>query len=1390
MEFNINPYYDDFEQNAKLNNYLKILFKPGASVQARELTQIQSILQNQIKAFGDHIFQDGSPVVGGNLSLDNKVSYLKLDETFNNEDIELEEFDNRIILRDSDSAVQAKVLAVSFPAGGSPTLMVKYMSGLEFEDGDVFKVAGTTRRAKCIDSAASGKGTVVSINQGIFYVDGYFVQVNQQTAVVDAYSQQANVKIGLEISDEVIDYVADSTLLDPALGSFNYQAPGADRYQFNLTLTSRSLTTIIDESKFFELMRVENGAITKQVKYPIYSEIEKTLARRTFDESGDYTVIPFRASVAESINTDNYIINIEPGKAYVKGFEFETLGTFKLETPKPRDPVTDVKSLNNIDLDTKYGNYLIFKDFYGSSNANAGINIAAIEKVDLHCVPYASLNVGADQRGSTANTWQYGNTKIGTARVRNIVRDAASIVPGDNRESNGTYKIYLTDIDVKPKVISMNTTGSGLTSNTLNLTLYAAATDNAYQNVAVTVLPIKLTPVSDVTKADVYANGYIFANSATANTFYDPTATTPNVANKIIRVGDEVRQVVNIGWDATDGDYLIANTGFTANVVGADIQGGILQVFVQEDYTSNTTGQTRVIERYDGASRIAYLDRAFDEGAIADTLIGGATADPVLQLNFGIKDIESLAETPITISTLNAGMTVNAVADISVKSRLIDGSVELFENADNTLLYKLPKNYVKRGSFDTKNVQYNYTKHYENQTVTSGSFTINFESYESRPWALTNSGIEENLIVVVQNVTGGTTPNGTIMRLTTANVTSTVGGLSIDLNNPDINRADVYVKLEVSDAETRKKSKSFKSSNNYYNADSTSTFNYPDDSITGAGSNITVTEPNVGVVAKINIANGLIYITDPEMTDIYPGDSISLYVPDVVKIRKVLKGNVTHFADVDNFEDITDHFNIDYGQRDDLYDHCKLILKQGYPTPYAKLTVHVDYYLHTYPVGASYFSVDSYDEGVYNAGTIPIYYSSKNGSFNLQDCIDFRPTRNIGNPTVIQTGLTPHPDSATELSFSYFLPRIDKLVLSKNKEFRIIQGVADPKPLPPADESDSMTLYQIYLPPYVTNVNDIRLKYIENKRYTMKDIAKLDKRIERVEYYTALNNIETKALDDTSQYEDGTSKEKFGIIGENFENFNISDYRHPDFNVSMDENNMTPFFKNKVNNLKLLGTNNADENERTITLGYTETAAITQGLVSGTTTQVQPFLFASFIGDMKLKPEIDSWIAVDLPPEIIKPPEYVSETKEPEVTKTVVIVERCRARTTIVTVPTQAVNNSPALTEVPFTDPPAILESDKRPKSERVRKNVISNEPVPPTKRKLRPIPDPLEAANQVVPDFVAPLIFPSVIETEDPPYDPPTPDSEEPFTIGQKPLVASKTKFDNSNKTDKPTGY
>ena len=69
------PYYNDFEEDKK---FLQILFKPGFPIQARELSQLQSILQNQVERFGNHIFKNGSVVIGGAVNESN-AAFVRID---------------------------------------------------------------------------------------------------------------------------------------------------------------------------------------------------------------------------------------------------------------------------------------------------------------------------------------------------------------------------------------------------------------------------------------------------------------------------------------------------------------------------------------------------------------------------------------------------------------------------------------------------------------------------------------------------------------------------------------------------------------------------------------------------------------------------------------------------------------------------------------------------------------------------------------------------------------------------------------------------------------------------------------------------------------------------------------------------------------------------------------------------------------------------------------------------------------------------------------------------------------------------------------------------------------------------------------------------------------
>ena len=84
INFNTDPYYDDYDET---KDFYRILFRPGVAVQARELTQIQTILQKQVSRVGDHLFKNGSQIIPGSVNVDNEVHFAKLDSTYNSTEV-------------------------------------------------------------------------------------------------------------------------------------------------------------------------------------------------------------------------------------------------------------------------------------------------------------------------------------------------------------------------------------------------------------------------------------------------------------------------------------------------------------------------------------------------------------------------------------------------------------------------------------------------------------------------------------------------------------------------------------------------------------------------------------------------------------------------------------------------------------------------------------------------------------------------------------------------------------------------------------------------------------------------------------------------------------------------------------------------------------------------------------------------------------------------------------------------------------------------------------------------------------------------------------------------------------------------------------------------------
>lgn len=297
------PYYDDF---SAAKGFHKILFVPGNPVQARELNQIQSIIQEQIKKMGNHFFQNGTVIIPGHTFYDNTVKYVKVETTYESTNVETY-LSNVVgsIIEGASSGVSALVVHAEKSTENDPvTLFIKYVgangstetftAGEKISDGSYNFTVATT-------DAYIGDSSIVTVNEGVYYINGYFVGVSKQIVPVSKYSSTPSATVGLTFNESIVTAKDDETLYDNAQGFYNYTAPGADRYKIELTLTVKdanySVTANASELSFIDLLQVINGQIQYQYNNTKYAEFERIFARRTYEESGDYVVKDFSFKV-------------------------------------------------------------------------------------------------------------------------------------------------------------------------------------------------------------------------------------------------------------------------------------------------------------------------------------------------------------------------------------------------------------------------------------------------------------------------------------------------------------------------------------------------------------------------------------------------------------------------------------------------------------------------------------------------------------------------------------------------------------------------------------------------------------------------------------------------------------------------------------------------------------------------------------------------------------------------------------------------------------------------------------------------------------------------------------------------------------------------------------
>ncbi len=338
---------------------------------------------------------------------------------------------------------------------------------------------------------------------------------------------------------------------------------------------------------------------------------------------------------------------------------------------------------------------------------------------------------------------------------------------------------------------------------------------------------------------------------------------------------------------------------------------------------------------------------------------------------------------------------------------------------------------------------------------------------------------------------------------------------------------------------------------------------------------------------------------------------------DIIEIDKVVEDDGTVIP--------SSQYELDNGQRDGLYKVGKI----KYTGSTARTGFNVDYKYFTHGPG-DFFDVSSYSIPY---ADIPQY----KGDY-LSDVLDFRPKDIAGAGT-----LALDPNSPTKVTLNYYLSRLDKVVVNSVGDFSVISGEPANDPESPALPANSMGLNNIFVPAYTRSAKDIQLRLIDNRRFTMRDIGRLEKRIENLEYYTSLSLLEREA--NGKQILDANGERfKNGILVDSFQTQGIADVLDPKLKISFDtrKGELRPQYTLNNNRLRFTGVNGQDDaitsgngnNSTLLSLPYTHEPLVTQDTAS-IDISVNPYDIATWNGVVELSPASDEWIETESRPVVV-----------------------------------------------------------------------------------------------------------------------------------------------------------
>jgi len=449
------PYFDNFMAN---DNFHQVLFRPAVAVQTRELNELQSILQGQIDKFGRNIFKDGSVVEGCSFSFDNRYAFVKITDTYaNGTTFTIGNFKDYFLVNSNGLKAVIVNTVQGYQAQDPFTnvLYVKYLNSTTFANGQqqgIFSnsevlslqtdsgfslgsLTVLTPNTANPNSVATGLGYAITVGAGIVFKNGYFTSVEPQTCIVDPFSNYPDgISVGFDVEENIITPEANTALCDNSVGSPNYLAPGAHRFQVIPVLTPMQTNNITNTTPFFSLCDFQSGVPITIKTDPQYALIGAEMARRTYETSGDFVVNPFILTTEpKNVNDplfstyDNLVSSL--GLGYAKGYRNEFLAS----VVTPLKKAINYANALSTSTTTSFGSYVVISNFCGD------FNISGLAQIELHNASYFAVS-----NNTFLSTGYVANNLIGCAYLRGLAFNNGYIGTGTEQ-----YNAYLFNIRMK-----------------------------------------------------------------------------------------------------------------------------------------------------------------------------------------------------------------------------------------------------------------------------------------------------------------------------------------------------------------------------------------------------------------------------------------------------------------------------------------------------------------------------------------------------------------------------------------------------------------------------------------------------------------------------------------------------------------------------------------------------------------------------------------------------------------------------------------------------------------------------------------------------------------------------------------------------------------------------